>query len=184
MGGSSTCAAATLLAMEEIYGCGVNLEKLANQLGSDTAYLLKGGYARLNGRGEKITWLNMNQNMQMLAVFVGSGVDTTECFATFDKMPKSADNSDINALINSIESGAMLYSECKNTLTNSAMAINSELKNCFNIAKGLSPNACFMTGSGSTIIVMFETTELLLWAQEKLYSEGYKCKILKTYIPE
>ena len=184
MGGSSACASATLLAMEELYGCGANLEKIANTLGSDTAYLLKGGYARLKGRGEQIIPLNIEKNLQMLAVFPPSGVDTTECFKQFDKMPKHGDNSDIEALINSFSQEEILYSECKNALTDSACAINGELKECIDYAKSLSPKTCFMTGSGSTVIVMFDSKELLLWAQEKFYNEGFKCKILNTYIPE
>ncbi|MBR3864560.1 MAG: hypothetical protein IKJ19_05585 [Clostridia bacterium] len=184
MGGSSACASATLLAMEELYGCGANLEKIANTLGSDTAYLLKGGYARLKGRGEQITPLKLEKSLQMLAVFPSSGVDTTECFKQFDKMPKMAVNSNIDALIYSFSEEEILYSECKNGLTDSACAINGELKECIDYAKSLSPKACFMTGSGATVIVMFESKELLLWAQEKFYNEGFKCKILNTYIPE
>ncbi len=184
MGGSSACASATLLAMEELYGCGLNLEKVANTLGSDTAYLLKGGYARLKSRGEQVIPLDIKTNLQMLAVFPSSGVDTAECFNQFDKMPKNAFNSDIQALINSFNGENILYSECKNALTDSACAINGELKECIDFAKSLSPNACFMTGSGSTVIVMFDSKELLLWAQEKFYNAGYKCKILNTYIPK
>ena len=183
MGGSSACAAATLIAMEEIYGCGVDLEKLANTLGSDTAYLLKGGYARLKGRGEKIQTLNIDSSLQMLAVFPPSGVDTTQCFAQFDKMPQSAVKSDIVALIDSFNGENILYNECKNALTDSACAINGELKECIDFAKSLSPLTAFMTGSGSTVIVMFDSKELLLWAQEKFYSQGYRCKILRTYLP-
>ena len=184
MGGSSACASATLLAMEEMYGCGVNLEKLANELGSDTAYLLGGGYARLTGRGERVLPLDIKTELKMLAIFPEGGVDTTECFLAFDKQPQSADKSDIEALINSFNGEELLYSECKNALTNSACLLNDNLKNCIQFAKSLSPKACFMTGSGSTVIVMFESNELLLWAQEKFYSEGYKCKILRTYIPQ
>ena len=182
MGGSSACASATLLAMEEMYGCGVNVEKLANALGSDTAYLLTGGYARLTGRGEQVLPLDIKTELKMLAIFPESGVDTTECFAMFDKN-QSADKSDIDALINSFNGEELLYSECKNALTNSACLINNDLKNCIQFAKSLSPQACFMTGSGSTVIVMFESNELLLWAQEKFYSQGYRCKILRTYLP-
>ena len=184
MGGSSACASATLLAMEEMYGCGVNLEKLANELGSDTAYLLGGGYARLTGRGERVLPLDIKTELKMLAIFPEGGVDTTECFLALDKQPQSADKSDIEALINSFNGEELLYSECKNALTNSACLLNDNLKNCIQFAKSLSPKACFMTGSGSTVIVMFESNELLLWAQEKFYSEGYKCKILRTYIPQ
>ena len=184
MGGSSACASATLLAMEEMYGCGVNLEKLANELGSDTAYLLGGGYARLTGRGERVLPLDIKTELKMLAIFPEGGVDTTECFLALDNQPQSADKSDIEALINSFNGEELLYSECKNALTNSACLLNDNLKNCIQFAKSLSPKACFMTGSGSTVIVMFESNELLLWAQEKFYSEGYKCKILRTYIPQ
>lgn len=186
MGGSSACASATLLLMEELYSCGADLEKLANSLGSDTAYLLTGGYARLKGRGEIIQPLDINTPLEMLAVFPESGVDTAQCFATFDQLLKngeSADNSDISALIQSLASEEIDYSQCKNALTKSACLLNEQLKSGLDFANSLSPSACFMTGSGSTIIVIFETRELLLWAQEKFYQQGFKCKMLKTHLP-
>jgi len=58
LGGSSSDAAATLLALNELWGLGLSLEgllELASRIGSDVAFFLYGGTALAGGRGEKIT---------------------------------------------------------------------------------------------------------------------------------
>jgi 4-diphosphocytidyl-2-C-methyl-D-erythritol kinase len=58
LGGGSSDAAATLLALNELWGLGLSLEQLlpmAAGLGSDTAFFLYGGTALGEGRGERIT---------------------------------------------------------------------------------------------------------------------------------
>ena len=54
LGGSSADAAGALLAMNGLYGAAKNLKPLADECGSDTGYLLRGGFARMRGRGEDI----------------------------------------------------------------------------------------------------------------------------------
>jgi 4-diphosphocytidyl-2-C-methyl-D-erythritol kinase len=58
LGGDSSDAAATLRALNKLWGLGLSLEKLlelAAELGSDVAFFLYGGTALLKGRGEIVT---------------------------------------------------------------------------------------------------------------------------------
>ncbi len=58
LGGGASDAAATLKALNELWGLGLSLDEmlpLASRLGSDTAFFLHGGTALGEGRGERIS---------------------------------------------------------------------------------------------------------------------------------
>ena len=187
MGGSSTCASTALLCMEEIYKKGADLQTLANSLGSDTNYLLKGGWAVLKGRGDKVEYLKVDKKLQLVAIFPEGGVDTTACFKKFDEMNlagESAVNSDIGALINSLSEEEIAFSECKNALQAPACEINGEVKRAIDFAHTLSPRAVFMTGSGSTVCMLFDYEGLNRWALEKCKQAGFNAELLTTVTPK
>lgn len=193
MGGSSTDAAAVLRAMERIYKKGINLEELANELGSDTAYLLRGGACRLKGRGEIILPAEIKNDFYITAVFPEEGVDTTECFKKFDELnvsennenelltnDETADNGLIDRFIESLGGGEPDFSVCFNDLFSAACELNEQVKIAYEKLKSLSPETVFMTGSGSTVCAVFPTRELCDWATDKMIYYGYKAKTLKT----
>ena len=186
MGGSSSCASATLCCMEELYNKGADLTAIANSLGSDTNYLLKGGWAVLKGRGDLVEYLPCNKKLKFAVIYPDGGVDTSKCFALFDKQKSSESvvNSDIEALINSLSSEEIAYSECKNALQEVACQINAEVKKAVEFAKSLSPKAVFMTGSGSTVCALFDYDGLAEWAVNKCKQAGFNAEVLTTYLPK
>ena len=57
LGGGSADAAAVLLALDELWGCGLGIEALiqvAEQVGSDVSALVAGGPVLMRGRGERV----------------------------------------------------------------------------------------------------------------------------------
>ena len=137
MGGSSTDASAVLRALKKAYKIDKNIEHIANELGSDTAYLLNGGFARLQGKGEIITPLNLKNTINFVVVFCDSGVNTALCFKQFDQMQEKPKSGDITALINSFESGTPNFSLCENDLYEPAKLINSQVEKNLNALKSL-----------------------------------------------
>lgn len=197
MGGSSTDAAAVLRAMERIYKKEADLTVLANELGSDTAYLLKGGACRIRGRGEVIDSFNLKNEIWFSVAFASRGVDTGECFKTFDSLCKlsrnpleknqnsnveSVDNRPIEALIESLERGEPDYSLIFNDLYPAAKSLCEEVGFALEAYKSLSPKAAAMSGSGSAVFAIFETRELCDWATEKMKKLGFKATTLKTSV--
>ena len=83
MGGSSADAAGVLRALGELYGVQDEraIKALADRFGSDTGYLLTGGFARLTGRGERVERLNFCEKLHILALVPREGVSTPQCFA-------------------------------------------------------------------------------------------------------
>ena len=180
MGGSSTDVSAVLRALKRAYKIQGDVTDIANSLGSDTAYLLNGGFARLQGRGEIITPLKLKNQINFVVVFCDGGVDTTACFKQFDKTPKISESGAISALIEGFENGNPDFSLCVNHLTESAIALNPNVKTGLDALKQLSPSACFMTGSGSAVCAIFETQELCRWAVQKLTENNFNAIALKS----
>lgn len=84
LGGGSSNAAVTLMALNRLWDCrltSMQLHQLAVQLGSDVPFFLKGGMAAATGRGEQIDPLPENTQPQpVLLLFPGFAVSTAEVF--------------------------------------------------------------------------------------------------------
>lgn len=188
MGGSSTDAAAVLRAMARLYKIDDDLTTLANESGSDTAYLLSGGFARLKGRGEIIMPLAVKPILHFAALYPDCGVNTAECFKEFDNSGKSVlETEDIDNLQNYLCSLENYYDfdefaknlcSCKNDLFKAAKTIEPSVAKAFDAINGLAPSVTFMTGSGSTVCGIFPTEELARWATDKLKRSGFNAEYL------
>ena len=80
LGGGSSNAAATLVALSKMFAIKVPLEKIALDLGSDVPFFLVGGRAHATGRGEIITPLEDLAPEPLLLVLPEERVMTTEAF--------------------------------------------------------------------------------------------------------
>ncbi len=58
MGGASSDAAATLRALKTLFALDVDLRPIAEKLGADVPFFLRGGRANAQGRGERLTRLD------------------------------------------------------------------------------------------------------------------------------
>ena len=84
LGGGSSNAAATLLALNEMFGMGTTpdrLRQIALQLGSDVPFFLVGGTAYATGRGEVLTPLPNVTGIPLIVVVPPERVSTREAFS-------------------------------------------------------------------------------------------------------
>ena len=90
LGGGSSDAAATLLALNKIWKCNLPKKKLlevAFQLGSDVPFFILGGAARITGQGEKIKLIKpMNSNYGVVLLKPSFGAQTSEAYQAWDKI--------------------------------------------------------------------------------------------------
>jgi 4-diphosphocytidyl-2-C-methyl-D-erythritol kinase len=87
MGGGSSDAAFTLLALNEISGAALSasrLEAMAGKLGSDMPFFLTGGAAWVSGRGELIEPLPLPAGFPVVLVNPGFPSGTAEAFRLLD----------------------------------------------------------------------------------------------------
>lgn len=185
MGGSSADAAGVLRGLSQLYGTGSEsqLKELADSLGSDTGYMLTGGFARLKGRGERVEFLDIKERLNLLALIPVSGVSTAECYALYDKLPSPTAATD--KAVEWLKSGDLraLGKILDNALYKPATELNEDVKKAYGELKEFDPLGVTMTGSGSAVIALFENAEFCAYAKSR-YRGKFKVIELKTLTPK
>jgi 4-diphosphocytidyl-2-C-methyl-D-erythritol kinase len=88
LAGGSTDAAATLVACNALWGCGLSrnqLMELAAQLGSDVPFCLLGGTAIGTGRGESVNPALARGSYEWVLAFAEQGLTTASVYAELDR---------------------------------------------------------------------------------------------------
>lgn len=91
LGGGSADAAATIVALDRLFGTGLGrgeLTRLAGQIGSDAPFFISGGAALVSGRGEIIEPIPARNDFGLLLAYPGFGVSTRWAFAELDRFRK------------------------------------------------------------------------------------------------
>lgn len=185
MGGSSADAAGVLRGLSRLYGTGSErqLKELADSLGSDTGYMLTGGFARLQGRGERIELLDVKERLSLLALIPDCGVSTAECYALYDRAPslKKTTEKAVEALL---RGDLISLGEClDNALYAPATWLNCDVLTAYGELEEFAPLGVTMTGSGSAVIALFESPELCAYAKSR-YRGKFKTICLRTVNPK
>ena len=189
LGGSSADIVGVLNGMAALYGITdrEKLKEIADSLGSDTGYMLDGGYARITGRGERVERLDLTNKLHFLLICPNSSVSAGECYRAFDNQPRTLEyrgcqtercidllrQKDLN------EAGRYLM----NDLFRAAYSLNADVGKAYEEAAGFSPLGATMSGSGSCVLAMFETKELCQWAKSR-YKGKFRTYVVQTIIPD
>lgn len=185
LGGSSADAAGVLNGMAELYAVQdeAGIKSLADGLGSDTGYMLHGGFARMTGRGEQVWRLQSQKKLHFLLLCPKTPVSTKECYKEYDRSPDNA-RSDTEACIQAFlkgnfqEMGKYFY----NALFAPACRLNPDVERAAREIAELSPLGYGMSGSGSSVFALFETKELCEWARSR-YRGSCNAMVVSTVVP-
>ena len=91
MGGASSDAAAALRAMKAMFALDVALQPIAMELGSDVPFFLTGGSARGEGRGERLTRMEMEPAWFAIA-WPGVELSTAAVYRAWDEVQGDGPN--------------------------------------------------------------------------------------------
>lgn len=171
LGGSSADVAGVLNALKALYGVEKDLSYIANRLGSDTAYMLNGGWAVIQGRGEIITPVDARAKFYLVMLTCPSGVSAGACYKKFDELGVES-NPTTSLAVESLKKGEVstFFTCLKNDLYVPAKTFASEIESNLELLKSFAP--AVMTGSGSVTVALF--------TDEKLRNKAYK-KLRKIY---
>ncbi len=175
LGGGSSDAAMTLMAINHIYRLGwskKDLHQLALQLGSDVSFFLEGGLCRGQGRGEILSPLASLPQFWILLIVPGIAVSTASVYKNIKLgLTKSYRNSTF-ALLNFVPfDGCDIELLGVNDLEEVVFARHPELlaiKDKLQRAGALLAN---MTGSGAVVFGVFGSYEQAHQTQEEFRSE-------------
>ena len=181
LGGSSADSAGVLRGLAKLYKINdlAGLKMLADRNGSDTRYMLSGGYARLFGRGDEVKSIESKLKLNLLLLAPNASVSTPQCFKRFDVSGKFGGGSDEaeSAVIN--QDFEKLSKNIQNSLTDAAKSLSPEIEQAFEELSAFDPAAVNMTGSGSGVYALFENREFCEYAKSR-YRGKCKTYVLKT----
>ncbi|MBE5754222.1 MAG: 4-(cytidine 5'-diphospho)-2-C-methyl-D-erythritol kinase [Clostridiales bacterium] len=157
LGGSSADIAGVLNALNALYGINGEIELLANDLGSDAAYMLHGGVAVMKGRGEIIETSDADRKIYLLLITEDTQIAARNCYKKFDQKkklyPSVTQKAERILYTGDLE---QLFPLLKNDLGEAAAELVPNIKhNIFNLKKAGAANA-LVAGSGPTVYGVFE----------------------------
>ncbi len=180
LGGSSADIAGVLKGLNILFGGNRDIKPLADELGSDSGYMLNGGYAILRGKGDIEEKVNFSDKFYLLIIKEEGQVNSGACYKTFDELGKTFPPSSTLAA-KKLEQGDFeeFCSLIKNDLTSPAVKILPNIGKNIDRLKSTFAKAALMTGSGSCSFAVFENKNKRDKAYKKLKKE-YGKKLIKA----
>jgi len=152
LGGGSADAAAALLAVRELLDVDVDdagLLELAAEVGSDVPFCVRGGAARMRGRGERIDPVEIPRGLAFLVALPPFGLSTPEVYAAWDRLggPQAT------RTVPSPRRLAGVIDELVNDLEPAAEAVEPRLREFRATLESVAGNPAILAGSGSAYVV-------------------------------
>ncbi len=167
LGGSSADIAGVLKGMQALYLTDADISQMATLLGSDSLYMLKSGYAVMQGRGDKVTYLDINQKLYFLIITNSQKICAKQSYKEFDKLATAFEQSTdtaVTALQNGDKEG--MAKSFKNDLYFASVGLLPQLKEQITALRKSGALTALMTGSGSAVYGVF--------ADKKARDRAYK----------
>ena len=158
LGGGSSNAAAALVGAATLWGVGVEderVQEVASRLGADVSFFLKGGCARLSGKGDVFEAQLEPRSGFVLLVRPDAGVSTDKAYAAFDEdpvLPSSEYLSSIAALDAAVD--VSLY----NNLEKAACSVTPVVAQVLEWGRAAAGEEnVVLCGSGSAVCCIFDS---------------------------
>lgn len=151
LGGGSSDAAATLVAVNELFGLDLRreeLRRLALELGSDVPFFLEGGTCLVSGRGERVRRLPPLPPYHLVLLIPPFPLSTAEVYDALDRMGDEGEKP--------FEEGPQLL---RNDLERAAVALHPEIQDYRDFLREAAPDFFGMSGSGPTWFAGFSDRE-------------------------
>ncbi len=167
MAGGSADAAATLVALDHLWGLDLDreeVEELGADLGSDVPFLVAGGTAMGSGRGEMLAPVLARGTYHWVFALAEGGLSTPAVYAECDRLRGDADVPEpvaTPALMSALRSGdpRELAPQLSNDLQDAAISLRPDLGEV--LAAGMEYGALggIVSGSGPTTAFLVEDNE-------------------------
>lgn len=156
LAGGSADAAATLLALDELWGCRLDedaLRELGSTLGADVPAMLAGEPVFVRGRGELVTPVHAASTWWVLTPFA-FGVSAADAYGWFDGAPVTGP--DPGVLIAALETGdtELLGDAVFNDLQAGVIARHAEVGEAIEAFREAGALGAVVTGSGPTVAAL------------------------------
>ncbi len=157
LGGGSSDAATTLLALKQLWNIPIStaeLSKLAAALGSDVPFFIYGQSAVCRGRGEIIEPLPFRRLLFAVLIIPPYGTSTKDVYQEFDNQPAAVDSKTILWQEISQLSAAEISAVIRNDLEAPAFSVTPALRALRDKITALVGRPVHLSGSGSTLFIL------------------------------
>ncbi|MCI0527315.1 MAG: 4-(cytidine 5'-diphospho)-2-C-methyl-D-erythritol kinase [Nitrospira sp.] len=168
LGGGSSDAAATLMALNRLWRLGLSrddLAKIGQDLGSDVPFFLHGPTAFVSGRGEKVVPCVLNIDRWLVIINPGFEVSTRWVYEQFSSVRARVGSQ--NSWLTNIQENIKIQGSSKfklyysditlhndlESITESRYPVVKEMKECLRVAGA---EGVLMSGSGPTVFGIFK----------------------------
>lgn len=182
LGGSSADVAGVLNAMSAIFEMDdVNkVNAIANAIGSDCAYMLYGGFARLTGRGEVVEFIDSPvRKLDVVLLLPECGVSTAQCYKTYDELNVKPHPDSVGAMHALMKGDVVaLGKKMGNALYPAACKLNGAISEAYAQLAEFDPLGVCMTGSGSAVVAIFENDQFTQYVKNRYKGD---CDVFITH---
>lgn len=184
LAGGSSDAAATLLALDRLWGVAAAIEdlhRLALELGSDVPFFLLGGTALGLGRGERLFALAEPPPRHVVLALPDLHVATTEAFRSLDQRPRVAalpTDGWPHARLWRWEEGA--YSGLTNDFEEPVFERHPRLRELKQVLRQAGSEHALMTGSGAAVFGLFRDDARAREAASEVRALGVEVALAET----
>jgi 4-diphosphocytidyl-2-C-methyl-D-erythritol kinase len=157
LGGGSSDAAAMLHAVNHLYGLELSVEELAAvgaTLGADVPFLVRGGSAIVEGRGEQVEHHAALPELSAVLVLAEASCPTAEVYRRFDETPTEALKSQAIRDLPGERASGILSERIFNDLASAAMLVSPELETWMEKVAAIAERRASVSGSGSTLFTL------------------------------
>ena len=158
LGGGSSNAATTLLALNQFWSLGWPLDRLvplAAELGSDVPFFLYGGTGIISGRGEKIRPAHLGWHGWIVLIMPNFPVSTPAVYRLW--RPDGKQGSELKVEPQPAENALLWMENTFNMLEKPAMQVCPELKILLERSTRIVKRPVRVSGSGSTLFTAFDS---------------------------
>ena len=185
LGGGSSDAAATIVALNKIWNVNddiKNLETLGAKLGADVPFFMTGGVAKISGIGDIVEKINTKLNLDFVLVKPNFGVSTPYAYSRV-KFPLTNFHK-ISKIINNLEKGVFDFESAKDLFFNRFEDfIFEEYQEIKQIKEVLEDLGCasLMSGSGATVFGLVHDKENLDFILNELKKCGWNIWVASSF---
>lgn len=186
LGGGSSNAAVTLLALNELWGLGfstTDLLSLAARLGSDVPFFIHGGTALVEGRGEKVTPLPPPKPLWLVLLvppFTGIMEKTGRLYSLLESQHCTKGEFVSRALESLRKNGEIAPSLMFNVFDSVAFKAFPGLEPYWNALKEAGAQSVHLAGSGPAIFTVVENQRRAEGTAAVLDKMGFKAFAIPT----
>lgn len=162
LGGSSADAAAVLAAFSLLHEIPLSdlIEKCALKLGSDVAFMAKGGFGLVEGKGEKILRTAIPKQLNFTVINTGFKMSTAKVYAMFDKIGGRGFSCNQELMEAAQKGETERFTELmSNQLADAVYALQPKLDLLKDRIQKLTNEKVFLTGSGSCLYILCPSEE-------------------------